>query len=173
VSLTPKEQAIRLLIIRVLRDLLKDADNAEREQVCREWSIGDRIGAALGPGGEVAGHVLYKRGAVKAEISDPGAFHRWVEKNRPEEIETITRVRPAFAKAVLTRAQRLGTPVTEDGEEIPGVSVLAKDPQVTVIPTEDAEELVRQAWQSGQLQAIVADLLRPALEAPRSGEDAA
>lgn len=61
-------QAVRLVVARVLKDMLAAADNSERDAVREAWTVGDRIGAPLG--GLVAGHVLFKRGSTKVTVTD-------------------------------------------------------------------------------------------------------
>lgn len=162
------DQALRLVVARILRDLLDQADQDARADVRTTWMVGDRKGAALA--GRPAGHAQLKKGTTRAVVTDPAAFEAWVSATRPDEVEqiTTTRVRPAYQAAVLAGAKKAGAAVTADGEEIPGVSVTTGEPTVAVSVAEDAAELLAEAWQSGELWELLGGLL-PALE-PAKGE---
>lgn len=58
-------------------------------------------------------------------IDDAAVLQAWVAVAHPEEIETITRVRPAFVAALLNRAKTFGdelhVPMEGDGTIIPGL----------------------------------------------------
>src|SRR5690606_36179890 len=133
--LTPSEQATLLVAIRVIRELLAKADNAERARICDTWQVGDCAAATIAGG--LAGHVTKKPGVVKPAVTDPRLFRIWAAKRHPEAIETITRVNPALERKVLEDAAA--------GAEIPGVSVIEKDPYAVVALTGDAEELVQRS----------------------------
>lgn len=164
--MTGKEQALRLTALRVLKDLLKEADDADREAVAAEWIVGDRLAGAIGR--KPVGHVQLKNGAVGAAVDNKAAFEAWVKENRPDEMETVvttvTRVRPAYQSAVLTAAKQKGVAVTAEGMEIPGITVETADPVVAVTLADDALEVVRAAWESGELWELLGGLL-PALAA--------
>ncbi|WP_157251073.1 hypothetical protein [Nonomuraea typhae] len=161
--MSPKEQALRLAVVRVLKDLLAAADAGDREQVAAEWLPGDRLGGAINR--QAVGHVQLKNGTKTASVTDPKAFENWVTLNRPEEWETITttRVRPAYLSAVLDAAKKTGDAVTSDGEPIPGITVKTGDPTVAVTLANDAHQVVRQAWESGELWELIGSVL-PALD---------
>lgn len=163
--MTPHEQALRLVIIRVLKDLLKSADDVDREAVDGSWIPGDRLAGALER--KPVGWVQLKNGAVNASVTDARAFESWVKTTRTDEWETVTvtRVRPAFQAAVIAAAKKVGKAVTADGEEIPGITVADGDPTVAVTLADNATELVAKAWQSGELWELLGELM-PTLEPP-------
>ncbi|MEO3856112.1 hypothetical protein [Acrocarpospora sp. B8E8] len=161
------EQAVKLIVAKVLVELIQASDKTVRGDVAKGWVVDDRINGMVG--GASGGTVQVKRGAKRAAITDAGAFEEWVQENRPDEWETVipkpfTRVRPAFVTAVLDVAKKEGVAVTPQGEEIPGVTVSQAGPQVAVSLADDAAELVADAWASGELWEIVGGLL-PQLEA--------
>ncbi|WP_431897833.1 hypothetical protein [Nonomuraea sp. bgisy101] len=170
--MTREEQALRLVITRVLKDVLKDSDDSDRAAVREGWVTGDRLAGALGK--RAVGHVQLRKGTTQATVTDQTAFEAWVVANRPEEWETVTttvtRVRPAYLNAILTVAKKAGVAVTADGEEIPGVTVSAGEPTVAVTLSADAAELVASAWQSGELWELIGGLL-PELAAGSVAED--
>lgn len=60
-------------------------------------------------------------------VEDSAALQAWIEHNYPDEIETVTRVRPAFLSALIDRAAKCGAemhlPIDIDGTTvIPGMS---------------------------------------------------
>lgn len=171
---TRDEQAIRLIIARVLGDLINTASTAERAAVTSGWLVGDRIGAALH--GRPAGAVQLRKGSTRATVSDPQALEAWVAVHHPDGIETVTttRVRPAYQTALLAAAKQAGAAVTPAGEELPGVTVTTGDPTVAVTLAEDAAELVAAAWETGELWELLGGLLpveRPAaVPAPEGSE---
>lgn len=133
--------------------------------------IGDRLAGAINR--QAVGHVQLKNGTTQATVTDPKAFEGWVTTHKPDEWETVTttvtRVRPAYLSAVLGAAKKTGLAVTSDGEEIPGITVATGDPTVAVTLAEDAEALVRAAWESGELWELLGGLL-PALDSPPVAE---
>lgn len=169
------EQVVRMVVARVLREILSSADEADRETARRTWVVGDRLGATLG--GRVAGHAQLRKGTTRAVVSDAEAFEAWVSENCPSEIEFLSsvRVRPSYQAAVLAAAKKTGVAVTAAGEEIPGITVTEGEPTVAVTLAEDAAELVAAAWQSGELWELLGDLLpalepAPGTELPQGGE---
>lgn len=59
-----------------------------------------------------------------AFVSDEKAFVEWMAKRFPSEVETVTRVRPAWQTAFLSGLQSAGeVACAPDGEVVPGVSV--------------------------------------------------
>ncbi|MEU8271584.1 hypothetical protein AB0B89_31040 [Sphaerisporangium sp. NPDC049002] len=161
--MTRDEQAVRLIVSAVLADILAKADRADRDQVRTTWVVGDRLNGVVAD--HPAGAIQVKKGAVRATVTDQAAFAEWVKTHRADELETVrtTRVRPAYVSAVLTAAKKTGTAVTADGEEIPGITVVAGEPTVAVTLADDAADLVSAAWQSGELWELIGGLL-PALE---------
>jgi hypothetical protein len=160
------DQVIRLIVSRVLSDLLDRADGDLRSDVRTTWLVGDRKGAALA--GRPAGAVQLKKSSRRAIVTDAAAFEAWAADRGELESVTVSRVRPAFEAAVVKVAKEKGAAVTSDGEEIPGIVVVDGEPTVAVTLSDDAEELVRKAWESGELWEIVGSLL-PALEAAGGG----
>ncbi len=161
--MTRDEQAVRLIVSRILADLLTEADQATRAEVGTTWTVGDRLNGLIAA--QPAGAVQLRKGATRATVTDPAAFEAWVREHRADEVETVrtTRVRPAFVTALLTAAKKAGAAVTADGEEIPGITVAAGDPTVAVTLADDARDLVSAAWQTGELWQLIGGLL-PALE---------
>ena len=171
--MTREEQTLRMIVARVLTEVLAEADKSDREAARSTWTVGDRLGGELG--GKVVGAAQLKRGAVRAQVGDREAFEQWVMANRPTEVEFISsvRVRPAYQSAVLAAAKKVGVAVTSDGEEIPGVTVSEGEPSVAVTLADDAVSMVAAAWESGELWHLLGELLpagQPALVGPAEPE---
>jgi len=61
-------------------------------------------------------------------VVDEAEWIRWVKRDHPSEVETITRVRPAFRDAFfaeLAEQGRMNPPHTTDGEVVPGLEFYA------------------------------------------------
>lgn len=107
--------------------------------------VADDTGANLGA-------VSLARGGAKARVTDPVAFAAWVAARYPDELMQV--VRPAFMGKVLDAATAASAPVdVATGEVVPGVDIVAGEPYVTVRPTADAKERMRETLlSSGLLQ---------------------
>jgi hypothetical protein len=168
---TQHDTALRLIVLKVLAEELAKAKAPVTETLRETWTVGDRNAGKL-PDGKVVGSVTFKNGATGASVTDRAAFEEWVSQVHPEEWETITpapitRVRPAFEKRLTDVAKKEGEPVDPaTGDTVPGITVRQGDPTPAVTLAKGAAELVAEAWRSGELSALVGDLLRPAIEAP-------
>lgn len=158
------DMAARFAVLKVLADRVKDGKAVADCEIRDAWHPGDRNTAEL-PGGEVIGTVTLAKGRAASAITDETAFLEWVTKTHPDQVETVTRVRPDYATRVKSAARQLGHGVDpETGEEIPGLSVSTGDPYPVVKLAADAEVLVAEAWLSGSMLDLVASLLRPEIE---------
>lgn len=107
--------------------------------------VTDAAGANLGA-------VSLARSDAKAKLTDPVAFAAWVAVRYPGELMQV--VRPAFTAKILDGATAAEAPVDmATGEVVPGVELVAGEPYVTVRPTADAKERMRETLlASGLLQ---------------------
>jgi hypothetical protein len=88
------------------------------------------------------GTVSLSRSGGTAAIVDSEAFAAWVAARYPGELMQV--VRPAFEKKVLAGAVGVGAPIdVATGEVVPGVSLFAGKPYVTVRPSSDAVSRMR------------------------------
>lgn len=93
-------------------------------------------------------------------VSDAEALTKWVQANHPDEVETVTRVRPAFEQRLLAEAEPDGDVVTDgEGTVVPGLSVRPGGvPQsLRFVPTRDAKQVLGEAAE--QVLARVAEAL--------------
>ena len=162
---TTHDLALKLAVHKVLADQLKGVRGELDEQARQVMEPGDRATAKL-PSGERVGSVTLAQGRVTARVVDERAFTAWVAERFPSEVVRV--VRESFAKAVLDAVRKHGGWLDEATGElvtVPGVTVAEGDPYPTVRLTQDAQQLVARAWQSGELAGVLGDVLQPAIEA--------
>lgn len=133
------------------------ADEYQREGAAPTWRV-KGIGV-------ISGRV--KNDAVT--VTDPVDFAAWVKAHRPDEIETIERVRPTFATAVLKgcHVNDDGLVVTANGDEIAGVTVVPGGTFEGIGIKLDPE--AREAYGELARTALAAVQLAPELQPPAPG----
>ncbi len=155
--MTREDTAFHLGLIKFLVEKLSDARAAAAETLTATWRPGDRNAGAL-PSGAIIASVTYAKGRISARVSDRESFEAWVKENHPTEIETVTttRVNPAYEALLTSAAKQLGVAIdATTGEEVPGITVGQGAPYAIVKLTTDAEDLIAQAWQDGELTELV------------------
>lgn len=154
---------LRLGLEKVLRKQLDTGKDQLKDSARADMLPGDRLGVPL-PNGERFATVSLVKGATTANVTDEDAFFDWVAENRPDQIETVTRVRPGFAQAVTDQAKKDGAAVDKTtGETIPGVTLGQGEPHPKVDLVDGAHELVAEAWRDGSLTEHIAELVQPQL----------
>ncbi|MCW2601832.1 MAG: hypothetical protein JWM02_3661 [Frankiales bacterium] len=156
--------ATRLIALRILKDLVADADTAVREELSALMLPGDRATAAVFEADTdfpvAVGHVLKTKGttgSTTAAVTDIDALLAWCKTHAPTEVQTVELVRPAFQKRLLDAVKADGVWMdTETGEcfDVDGITVTPPSsgkPVLQVKPSEGAEALVRSAWRDGRL----------------------
>lgn len=147
---TPHEAARSLAVLRLLADMVKDAREAASAAAGEALGEGDRITVTLS--GRKLASVTMTTGATRAKVTDEDKLARWVSENHPSEVETVTRVRPAYLEQLKSQAKKAGHPVDPTtGEEIPGLEVTTGEPHPTVRPVDGARDILADAWQRGEL----------------------
>lgn len=154
-----REVALRLAVLRVLGDLIRDGRSAADATAGEIMEAGDCLTAKL-PTGEKVAAVSMAKGRLSARVTGREAFTAWVMATYPDEVEQVVRVRPAFEARLLNDAKVLGVPADpKSGEEIPGVAVGHGDPHPSVKLDPGAREAVGKAWRDGDLTELVGGLL--------------
>lgn len=160
-----------LVSVRVLRDMLTEADKTLRAAIEADSVPGERIAAAFRDGTEwvPVGAVTAKKrdegGKPKATVTDPAALLAWVAAHCPSEVQTIPaseQVRASFVKVLLPLVESGGWPDPATGELLApdGITTAPSAPSgggLMLTLVDDAAELVRTAWEAGLL--TVTDLL--------------
>lgn len=106
------------------------------------------------------GRVTVAKTAPKVEL-DPAPFLSWVREHYPSEVETVVRVRPAFAKAFTERCVIVAGEVVdrETGEVVPFASITAEgDPYITYPASAEQRDLkaTATAWVMGRADELAA-----------------
>ena len=159
--MSARELALRLAVHKALTDRLKAARGQLDEEARRELEPGDRVTVKL-PSGERVGSVTLAQGRATARVVDERAFIAWVAEHYPHEL--VQAVRESFKRTVLDMVRHEGGWLdTTTGElvEVPGVEVTVGDPYPTVRLTQDAPQLIAEAWQRGDLAELVGGVLQP------------
>ena len=142
-----RETAAQLILQKVVLDELRGVDRELRDHVAGDMRPGDAASAEVGdvPLGRVS--MSKPRESVRV---DESALLAWALEHRPDEVETITRVRPSFVAAITAAKGHIKERVDQfTGEvipecDVPGVTIANADRGVlTVAPTIDARILAR------------------------------
>lgn len=159
---TSASLATLLVASRVLSDHLKAVDAALREQA-GVMLVGERAVAAIGdlPIGTVT-RTKPRDGSVTAAVTDEAALVAWCDTHAPDEVQTVRSVRVSFQRVLLDAAKTGGWVDKTSGEvvDVPGITVTpaaSGTPGLMVKPADDAEQVIRAAWQDGRL--ALTDLL--------------
>jgi hypothetical protein len=154
-----KDSATRVAVLRVLRDTVDAAYEAERRTVLNglraaraEFAL-KSIRVTLPDQTPVATITLIDPQPAVV-VADEDAFTAWVAANHPHEVETLVRVRPGWQRKFLTHLSALD-PIADPhtGEVIPGLKVLsASVPRsFSLRPLPGGPEEITRAWRSGQV----------------------
>lgn len=86
-----------------------------------------------------------ERPSYKITVVDEAALTAWVAERFPSEVETVTRVRPAFLGAITEGAKVLpdGSCMTDDGELLAGVAGQRRNPYLSVRLDREAKDRAR------------------------------
>jgi hypothetical protein len=154
-----KESATRVAVLRVLRDTVDAAYEAERRTVLdglraarAEFAL-KSIRVTLPDHTPVATITLIDPQPAVV-VADEDAFTAWVAENHPREVETLVRVRPGWQRKFLTHLAALDVVADpHTGEVIPGLTALsASAPRsFSLRPLPGGPEEITRAWRSGQL----------------------
>lgn len=146
-----RDTATRLILSRVVRDRLADADKAIRGQARTDFDMpGVREIGVIGD--EQVGAVQLTKPREAWTVTDPAALLAWVKANAPDEVVTTEAVRSSYVQALLARAKEDGVAVDRvSGEQIPGIECRTSAPTLTVKPSEDAAQIIAQAFADGVL----------------------
>ncbi|MHC6175427.1 hypothetical protein [Glutamicibacter sp. X7] len=114
---------------------------------------GDRRSVAFGDGGNAVliGAVTRTKPRTVWKVTDEAALGKWVQEHHPDKVEMIPVPKEWFVKALLDQAAANGFPVTDDGEEIPGIEEKTGTSYASVKPEPDALERIQELVRSGAL----------------------
>lgn len=149
-----KDAALKVAVLSVLADKVKAAlMDAREEQAAAMKDVGaDGVNVELPDGSRVA-KITLVAGRSSARVADEEELMAWVGANHPGEIETVTRVRPAFVNQLLADTCAAGSPVDVDtGELIPGIGVTKGEPYIST--SQKKPKLIEAAWRDGQINPL-------------------
>ncbi|AJF63856.1 hypothetical protein [Streptomyces vietnamensis] len=154
-----KDQATKVVVLRVLRDEVEAEYQATRREVldglcAARAELGLKsIRVTLSDDIPVATITLIDPQSAVV-IADEAAFTAWVAENHPGEVETLVRVRSGWQREFLARLARFA-PVADPrtGEVIPGLAVAAApEPRsFSLRPVPGGAERIARAWQTGEI----------------------
>ncbi|MET7335910.1 hypothetical protein [Nonomuraea sp. NPDC005650] len=119
-------------------------------------------------GGRRFGAIHMPKRRLRITIVDDDAYAAWAKEHFPTEVVTVDRVQKSFHDKLKKAADSSGAarkdlkmvhPRTGEMIDIPGVAVTLDQPAPTFEAAEDATEVLRAAWESGELQALLAQIL--------------
>lgn len=141
-ELTDKQ---KLVALETYIKFIKSIADGLRVRVTEQMGNDDeeRVGAWL-PDRTKLGAVTYSEGRRSVKLTDEDGALAWCERAHPEQVQTITIIRPAYRKKLLDVAGSLPVgskgvdPAT--GEELPFIEVQQGLPFITVTSTKDGTE---------------------------------
>lgn len=161
------ELAAREAVLKALADEIGDQLKQVRAevQVALDENVGVRQVAAVLPNGKPVAKVSLTDPAPAAVVTDPAAFLAWVRDHHPDTNavvrRVVTEVRPATQTALLAEMTAAGVPQWCDAETgevhtVPGVEIRATRARShSVRFDKGGRDLVAEAWQAGELAAMV------------------
>lgn len=138
-----RQISLKLAAIAAVKKHLTALDRETKEALMDYLDPGDRKGAVLPDGTEVAAVYVSKQGAPQVVVKNEQAFLAWVKENRPTAI--VERVRESDEKSILEAALTSGE--LPDGCEIGD----GKASYVGVKQSKEQIDAVVQAWRDGSL----------------------
>ena len=88
--------------------------------------------------------IVRSSGRTTAGVASESKAVAWAQASYPTEVETITRVRPAFLSALLEAAKKAGVGVDpRTGELLDWITVAEGDPYLSVTTSEEAQQQMR------------------------------
>jgi|SRR5262245_20602348 len=149
-----KDIALRVAVLATLKDKVGAAlAAARREQVDAMEDVGAAgVKVELGDGTKIA-TISLASGRVTMRVADRDEFQAWVAEHYPDEIETVTRVKPAFEDRLLTQAAGADMPVDiQTGALIPGVGMSHGAPYVMTRGLR--RDAIEAAWRDGRINPL-------------------
>ncbi|MFG1683578.1 hypothetical protein ACGFNP_25640 [Nonomuraea sp. NPDC049269] len=138
-DLTPKEARLVFALLKMRASQISAA--LKQVTLFIEQEPGDKNAAKLGAAR--LGKVAMTEPEVKPQVTDREKFVAWVQETAPTEVEQVPTVRAAYQTKVLETVARMGGPVDEHGQEIPGVALgYGSSPRQCFYPDDGADSLL-------------------------------
>lgn len=159
---TDRQLAGRAIVARVFVEQAQALAKAVRDVVEPGLEPGEHITAQLGDGTRV-GKVRRNERSQVAVTTDPDALLKWCRLNRPDEVEMVPTIRPAFLEYLRKQCKDHGYAFDPDGEIIPGIEGQEGSAGYVVSPSPEGKALI---------QAKLSDLIaNGVLELPAASEE--
>lgn len=165
--MTIKDDAGRVAVLAALAAAIDDELQAAKADLSKQLAVASKelgtkqVAAGL-PDGTAVGKVTWVTPDPAAQVVDDEAFRAWVATVHPHQIETqtVTRVRPAYVKALLaemTAAQVARWCDKDTGElhDVPGVRLVGRMPYQRMTWEKTGRANVAAAWRAGHLSGLV------------------
>lgn len=148
-----KAAARTAMAAKLIADVVKAEHDPAKSDLLTSMLAGgvERVGVVDDDGAKL-GAVSVGQRKPAAKVVDSAAFTAWVEREYPDEL--VRSVRESFAAKLLAGATAANEPIDAmTGVVIPGVEIVAGEPYLTVRPTAEAKERMRDTIiASGLLQ---------------------
>lgn len=153
-----RDSALRAAVLKALKDLIAAEETVARQDMAADFAVAsEQLGDLKSivvklPDGSKVATVSLTEGRTTWQVTDEPAFLAWVTDNFPSEVETVTRVRPAFVPAMQKMYTVEGDVVVgPSGLVAEGVTVTAGAPFTSVRYTPEGRTAISDAWQAGRL----------------------
>ena len=157
-----RTMAGKAVVAKIFVEMATGLSKAVREFVEPGLEPGEHITAQLGDGTRV-GKVRRNERSQVAVTTDADALLKWCRANRPDEVELIPTIRPAYLESLRKQAKEHGFAFDPDGEIIPGIEGQEGSASYVVTPSPEGKALI---------QARLSDLIAAGvLELPASDQD--
>lgn len=140
---TDRQLAGRAVVAKVFVESASALSKAVRDVVEPGLEPGEHITAQLGDGTRV-GKVRRNERSTVAVTTDEHALLKWVQRNRPDEVQSIPTIRPAFLEYLRKQCKTHGFAFDEtSGEIVPGIEAQEGSASYVVTPTDEGRALVK------------------------------
>lgn len=161
---TDRTLAGRAVVAKVFVEEATRLAKAIRDVVEPGLEPGEHITAQLGDGTRV-GKVRRNERSVVAVTTDPDALLKWCQTNRPDEVQQVPTIRPAFLEYLRKQCKEHGYAFDAEGAIIPGIEGQEGSASYVVSPSPEGKALI-QAKLSDLIASGVLEL--PAAEERRA-----
>jgi len=142
VNETDRQLAGRAIVAKVFVEEATRLAKAVRDVVEPGLEPGEHITAQLGDGTRV-GKVRRNERSVVAVTTDADALLKWCRKNRPDEVELVPTIRPAFLEYLRKQCKEHGFAFDAEGEIIPGIEGQEGSASYVVSPSPEGKALIQ------------------------------
>lgn len=155
-----KELTRKVALLTALKDAVEtelEAARAEaREAIVKaREELGVKSVEVTTPAGDSVATVTVAGGGIAAAVGYDDLFLSWVKENHPTEV--VESVRPAFAKSLLGRLEKVGDRWVDPntGEVVDGIGERSKSEYISVRFKPAGRELIADAWRAAEVGSLL------------------